>query len=59
LYMNFEPVAAAILAAFVLGQTLTLVQIGGAAIVLLALLIARGPPQRQHVADTRASAEPP
>ncbi len=59
LFMNFEPIAAAILAALLLGQTLTLVQIGGAAIVLLALLIARGPPQRQFAPDTRARGEPP
>jgi len=44
LYMNFEPVAAAVLAAFILNQTLTLTQIGGAAIVLLALVVARRPP---------------
>ncbi len=44
LYMNFEPIAAAILAAFILDQTLTLTQIGGAAIVLFALLVARRPP---------------
>ncbi len=46
LYMNFEPVAAAILAALILDQALTVVQIGGTAVVLLALLVARGLPAR-------------
>ncbi|MSQ21334.1 MAG: hypothetical protein EXR39_17760 [Betaproteobacteria bacterium] len=51
LYMNFEPVAAAILAALILDQALTPVQIGGAAIVLFALLVARGLPPTPPVPD--------
>lgn len=41
LFMNLEPVAAAVLAALVLGQTLSPIQILGGAIVIAALFLAR------------------
>lgn len=43
-YMNFEPVAAVLLGALVLGQTLAPVQLAGAAMVVGALFLFRPPP---------------
>jgi drug/metabolite transporter (DMT)-like permease len=40
-YMNFEPVAAVVLAALILGQTLAPVQLAGAALVICALFLFR------------------
>jgi drug/metabolite transporter (DMT)-like permease len=40
-YMNFEPIAAVLLAALVLGQTLAPVQLAGAALVICALFLFR------------------
>ena len=40
-YMNFEPVAAVLLAAAILGQTLAPVQLAGAALVICALFLFR------------------
>lgn len=43
-FMNFEPVAALLLAALILGQTLAPVQLAGAALVVGALFLFRPPP---------------
>ena len=43
-YMNFEPVAAVLLSALLLGQTLAPVQLAGAALVVAALFLFRPPP---------------
>jgi drug/metabolite transporter (DMT)-like permease len=43
--MNFEPIAAVVLAAAILGQTLAPVQLAGGALVMAALLLFR-PPRR-------------
>jgi drug/metabolite transporter (DMT)-like permease len=43
-YMNFEPVAAVLLGALLLGQTLAPVQLAGAALVVAALFLFRPPP---------------
>ena len=43
-YMNFEPVAAVLLGALLLGQTLAPVQMAGAALVVAALFLFRPPP---------------
>ena len=40
-YMNFEPVAAVLLSALILGQTLAPVQLAGAALVICALFLFR------------------
>jgi drug/metabolite transporter (DMT)-like permease len=40
-YMNFEPIAAVLLAALILGQTLAPVQLAGAALVICALFLFR------------------
>lgn len=51
--MNLEPVISIALAALILGERLTWVQLGGAALVLLALvLIARAPSARHSYEDT-------
>lgn len=42
-YMNFEPIAAVLLAALLLGQTLAPVQLAGAALVICALFLFRPP----------------
>jgi drug/metabolite transporter (DMT)-like permease len=42
-YMNFEPIAAVLLSALLLGQTLAPVQLAGAALVILALFLFRPP----------------
>jgi drug/metabolite transporter (DMT)-like permease len=49
-FMNFEPVAAVLLAALILGQTLAPVQLAGAALVICALFLfhfARASPSRR------------
>lgn len=43
-FMNFEPIAAVLLAAPILGQTLAPVQLAGAALVVAALFLFRPPP---------------
>ena len=43
-YMNFEPIAAVLLAALILGQTLAPVQLAGAALVIGALFLFRSGP---------------
>lgn len=43
-YMNFEPIAALLLAALILGQTLAPVQLAGAALVICALFLFRSGP---------------
>jgi drug/metabolite transporter (DMT)-like permease len=43
-YMNFEPVAAVLLSALILGQTLAPVQLAGAALVICALFLFRSGP---------------
>ena len=45
-YMNFEPVAAVLLSAIILGQSLAPVQLAGAALVVVALFLFR-PPHRE------------
>ena len=42
-YMNFEPIAALLLAALILGQTLAPIQLAGAALVICALFVFRPP----------------
>jgi drug/metabolite transporter (DMT)-like permease len=42
-YMNFEPIAAVLLAALILGQTLAPIQLAGAALVIAALFLFRPP----------------
>lgn len=42
-FMNFEPIAAVLLSALLLGQTLAPVQLAGAALVILALFLFRPP----------------
>lgn len=44
-YMNFEPIVSIALAALVLGQTLTALQLVGAALVVVSLVIFRPPPK--------------
>ena len=46
-FMNFEPVAAVVLAALILGQRLAPVQLAGAALVVAALFLFRPPPPRR------------
>jgi drug/metabolite transporter (DMT)-like permease len=45
-YMNFEPIAAVLLAALILGQTLAPIQLAGAALVICALFLFRPPVSR-------------
>ncbi|MCX7152968.1 MAG: EamA family transporter, partial [Proteobacteria bacterium] len=49
-YMNFEPIVSIALAALVLGQTLTALQLVGAALVVVSLVIFRPPPKAPAVA---------
>jgi drug/metabolite transporter (DMT)-like permease len=42
-YMNFEPIAAVLLSALLLGQTLAPIQLAGAALVIVALVMFRPP----------------
>jgi drug/metabolite transporter (DMT)-like permease len=44
-YMNFEPIAAVLLSALILGQTLAPVQLAGGALVIAALFLFRPPPR--------------
>jgi drug/metabolite transporter (DMT)-like permease len=44
-YMNFEPIVSIALSALVLGQTLTALQLVGAALVVVSLVIFRPPPK--------------
>lgn len=46
IYMNFEPVATIIFSALILGQHLTPVQLGGAALVIAALALFKLPPPK-------------
>ena len=43
-YLNFEPIAAVLLSALILGQTLAPIQLAGAALVVAALFLFRPPP---------------
>jgi probable blue pigment (indigoidine) exporter len=47
-FMNFEPIAAVLLSALILGQTLQPIQLAGAALVIGALFLFRPPPQLPH-----------
>jgi drug/metabolite transporter (DMT)-like permease len=43
-FMNLEPIASIALSALLLGQTLSLLQLAGAAMVIASLVIFRPPP---------------
>jgi drug/metabolite transporter (DMT)-like permease len=53
-YMNFEPIAAVLLAALILRQTLAPIQLAGAALVILALFLFRPPPAAAQAESTKA-----